>query len=408
MIYMDENLENSPESTLTNSIDQNNPQNSPESTLTNSIDQNNPQNSPESTLTNSIDENNLESTLTNSIDENNPESNLSNSIDENNPESNLTFEQKRRINFFEKDIIDDGLPSPLKDIHIYALYIYEKEKDNFKEHVEKAGIKLNYEFYLGANGYAFEEYFLNFIKKRKHEVINNPIYQKIKEIINGKKYYLKNEKQLGHTRSFINMIRNAKKNKYKKMCILESDVIFIKNFESRIKEYRDIINKSHLFYLGSNDNKLSISTDFLPFNPERSYDKIKKKKPNLNHDELLIEVEKKRVNHHKKRLKFTELIKKNNMLYETQGKYRPYCPYGTFAMIIDEAIYDKVLEVLELQIYPTDVLFFYIQHILDDEKFGTAFPNLVICDVSTSMILEDRNQEKFAEGRGWNLEYYYS
>ena len=317
-------------------------------------------------------------------------------------------ENKKKINYFEGNYDDDGSPSPLKDVHIYVLYIYEKEKVVFEEQMNKNGIKLNYSFYLGANGYAFKEYFHNFLRKRKEEVVDNPIYKKINEIINNKKFFLRNEKQLGHTRSFINMINNAKKNNYKKICILESDVIFIKDFEKRIKKYRDIIKNSSLFYLGSNDNKLSITTDFLPFNPEKSYEKIKRKKPNLSQEELLLEVEKKRVNHHKKRLKYSSLIEKNNEIFEKEGKYIPFCPYGTFAMIIDSSIFDKVLEVLELQVYPTDVLFFYIQHILEESKWGTAFPNLVICDVSTSMILDNRNQEKFAEGRGWNLDYYHS
>jgi len=77
-------------------------------------------------------------------------------------------------------------------------------------------------------------------------------------------------------------------------------------------------------------------------------------------------------------------------------------------MIIDESLFDIILEVLDLQIYPTDVLFFYVQSILKDDQWGVLFPNLIICDVSTSSILDDRNQEAFAVGRGWDLNYYNS
>lgn len=295
-----------------------------------------------------------------------------------------------------------------KDIHVYVLYIYEEEIKKFKNQMEKNNVKLDYSFYLGANGNAFKPYFPKFIKKRKEEVADNPIYKKLRDIIGGKKFYLKNEKQLGHTRSFINMIRNAKKNKYKKMCILESDVIFIKDFEEKIKEYQEIIEKTSLFYLGSNDNKISRTTNLFPFNEEISYSKICHKYPNLTEEEKLEMVEKKRENFHKKRLKYKDRIEKNNELLNSKKIYLPYCPYGTFAMIIDESIYDLVLEVLELHVYPTDVLFFYIQDILEEEKWAAAYPNLIIADVSHSYILQERHFEKFSEGRGWNLVDYFT
>ena len=297
---------------------------------------------------------------------------------------------------------------PFHNIYTYVLYITEKEKIKFKEHYNKCSYKFNYEFYLGANGYAFKLYFNNFLKKRKEEVKDNPIAIKIKDLIGGKKFYLKNEKQLGHIRSFINIIRNAKKNNYKKICILESDVIFHKNFEFLLKKNYNLIQSSSLLYLGSNDRSISITTNLLPFNPDKSYSKLKKKKPNLSQEELLAEVEKKRVSHHKKRLQFKDIINKNENYFKNEGKYIPVCPYGTFAMIIDESLFDIILEVLDLQIYPTDVLFFYVQSILKDDQWGVLFPNLIICDVSTSSILDDRNQEAFAEGRGWDLNYYNS
>jgi len=297
--------------------------------------------------------------------------------------------------------------NPMKKIHTYVLYIYEDEKNKFNEQKEKSNVKLDFEFYLGTNGYVFKQYFRDFLRKRISEVKDNPIFQRISEIINHKKFYLKNEKQLGHIRSFINIIRNAKKNKYKKICILESDVIFIKDFEKKIRIYDEVIKSSSLFYLGSNDKSISITTNLFLFDKKKSYDKIKKKKPNLSEEELLKEVEKKRLSNLKKRSRFSDLIKRNDEYFINERKYIANCPYGTFAMIIDEKIYDKILEVLDLQVYPTDVLFFYMQDILDEKEWCVSFPNLLIADVTHSYILQERHQEKFAEGRGWKLEDYH-
>lgn len=151
-----------------------------------------------------------------------------------------------------------------------------------------------------------------------------------------------------------------------------------------------------------------MTTNLFPFNQEKSYSKISHKHPKLSENEKIELIEKKKISFHKRRLKYKDLIEKNTQSLQEKGIYNPHCPYGTFAMIIDCSLYDKILEVLDLQIYPTDVLFFYIQDILDQNKWGVPFPNLIIADVSHSYILKQRHPDKFSEGRGWNLDEYYS
>lgn len=289
---------------------------------------------------------------------------------------------------------------------VYVLYIYEAEIEKFKEQYKKSKVDFNYQLFLGINGNLFHDYFRNFLSIRREEVKNNEIYKKLLSLINNKKYFLKNEKQLGHTRSFISILKNAKKNNYKKICILESDVIFINDFNERINKYQDLIKNSKLFYLGSNDSKIRRTTSLFPFDDERMLEKIIRERPKLSDEEYKELLEKKRQNYYKKRAIHKERIEQNNILLEAVGKYHAYCPYGTFAMIIDESLYDIILETLELQVFPTDVLFFYIQSILKEDEWGVAYPNMIIADVSHSYILQERHQEKFADGRGWDLEKY--
>jgi len=303
---------------------------------------------------------------------------------------------------------NESVKDIFKNIHVYVLYIYEEEIKKFTEQMDKNKIELDYEFYMGTNGSVFSTYFRNFLKKRKEEIKDNPIFLKIKNIINDKKYYLRNEKQLGHTRSFINIIRNAKKNKYKKICILESDVIFHKEFQNNLNKYINIINHSKLFYLGTNDSKINVTTDLITFDEEKIKKIILNKCPNFTYEQILNEINRKKNNYEKERLRFSDIIEKNNKMFKNYKIYIPFCPYGTFSMIIDESIYDLILEVLELQIYPTDVLFFYIQSVLEDEEWGVAFPNLTIADVSHSYILKNRNNKYFAISRGWELNDYYT
>ena len=263
---------------------------------------------------------------------------------------------------------------------IYILYITQNEINKFQKQMAANNLDIKYEFYLGTNGSAFKPYIQYFIKKRKNELKDNPIFRKINEIIDHKKYFIRNEKQLGHIRSFINIIRNAQKNNYKKICILESDALFHKDFQSLLQNYKETISTYPLFYLGSNDSRVKITNSF---------------------SEKLDIPEKKK--------QFTNLILKNYQLYQEKKVYQPHLPYGTFAMIIDQSLFQSVLDTLLLQIFPTDVLFFYIQHQLNESNinWGTAYPNLIIADVSKSSILEDRDPVKFAKSRGWILENYF-
>ena len=298
----------------------------------------------------------------------------------------------------QKELEEKIIPSDY--IHFYVLYIYEEELLKFLKNSKN--IEIKYSLFPGINGLAFEEYFPYFVKKRKKEIENNPIFLKILEIIQNKNYIIKNERQLGHIRSFINIIKNAKQKKYKKICILESDVIFSKNFSSKLKNYMNIINSTKLFYLGTNDSKLASTTNFIPFNDNNIKEKlISKKIPNF--DEEFI---KKKEEYLYKRLLFNEKIEENDRLIKN-NIYRPHYPNGTFAVIIDESIYDLILEVLELQIFPTDILFYYIQYYLKND-WCCAYPNIVIADVSSSYILQSRDMIKFSESRGWKLDDYIS
>lgn len=286
----------------------------------------------------------------------------------------------------------------------YILHINEKEKEIFKSNYEKAGLNFKYQFFEGINGNYFKNYIRYFIKKKKSELKENNIFKKINQITNGK-LYIRNEKQLGHIRSFQKIIKNAIKNNYDKICILESDVYFSIDFNERMKEYEKFKDKK-LFYLGSNDRNIRRTTSMFKFDEEKTLQSIKEKNEDLTEEEWNeILIHKRKNFYSKKKECYNDLIKKNDELL-LNNIYQSDCPYGTFAMIIDKSIFNMILDVLSIEIFPTDVLFFYIQHQIEDD-WCIAFPNIVIVDVTNSLILKARHQEKFAKSRFWKLKNYH-
>lgn len=289
---------------------------------------------------------------------------------------------------------------------VYVLYIYEKEKKKFLDHYNRSNCNFKFEFFLGVNGNIFSPYFSNLRNEKLEENRKSIIFQNILKLSNNKKLFIKNEKQLGHIRAFIKIFKDAKKNNFKKICILESDALFHKNFNQLLQNLSETISNSKLFYLGSNDTNIKYTTNLMPFNPENTIEKIKKKNPKISEEKLNLLLQKNKNKYITAKKNFSNLIKTNSLLLEKQQTYIPLIPYGTFAMIIDNSIFELILQTLSLQIFPTDVLFFHIQSKLNQKEYLTAFPNLIIADVSHSYILQDRDPEKFAETRGWNMKDY--
>jgi len=226
------------------------------------------------------------------------------------------------------------------------IVLYTKEDD--KERFKKYSLINDYIFIKGIIG--------NDFLKEFNEIKKNANYKYLP--IHFQKYFQKNKSilrtpgQFGHNLSFIKILKYAIKNNLPKITIYEFDVYFHKNFNNELKKYREIIEKSKLFYLGCSQKRFDFS-------------------------------------------------KINNKPY-----YHPKETDGTFAIIIDKSIYKEYLYYLEFFLLPSDMVLWYIQERYYDECF-VANPNLVIADLTKSSIKENRDQEIYSKKFNWYLPSFH-
>lgn len=150
---------------------------------------------------------------------------------------------------------------------------------------------------------------------------------------------LNNNYVLACLQSHIEIIKNAKYNKYKRILIFEDDVLFHMDFDARLQKLKSIDNWK-LLYLGASQYNWSVNfmDDF----------------------------------------------------------YQCKNTYGTFAYCINESIYDDILNFNKRKL-PIDNLLTTIQ----DEHCYVFYPNICIADVSESDIRSGRNQISHGSKMRW-------
>lgn len=146
------------------------------------------------------------------------------------------------------------------------------------------------------------------------------------------KSYMKTVGAFGHVHSIINILKDAIENKYNRILILEPDIHFSINFNSFVNPYLQLNYK--LLYLGASQNDWSI---------------INKTTEVLDHDRI----------------------------------YNANRTCGTFAIGIDNSIFNEYLEILKNLDNPSDTCLHPIQQKYKNECFVT-YPNLISCDVTKS------------------------
>jgi len=155
---------------------------------------------------------------------------------------------------------------------------------------------------------------------------------------------------LGCLLSHIRIIEDAKKNNYEKILILEDDIMIHKNFHNLFSVYYNKIDNWKLLYFGCSQKP-------------GSWYKVD--------------------------------IKDNY--------YKSIECNGTFAYAVDNSIYDDILECLTIKNDYVDTLLHNIQ-----SKYNcyTFIPNLIIADVSDSIIRGRRDENLNSEKMGWELIKY--
>lgn len=187
--------------------------------------------------------------------------------------------------------------------------------------------------------------------------INNNEYLKL--YIDRYKERTLNKNMISHIESIIKILKNALANNYKSITILEYDVFFHKDINKLIPDYQNLINNCDIIYLGSSQSYW--------FNPIT----MEKIEYNLNN-------------------KCSHYIANHSM--------------GTFAIILKQKVFNQYIELLESYIFTSDVALSVLS-----KKFNSVviYPNIVICDISKSTIMQNRNiKETFLKFK-WVLSNYF-
>lgn len=220
---------------------------------------------------------------------------------------------------------------------IYGVWIDEVEKKKLEYLANLYGIPIH--LFQGTNG---KEQLKNEFK----EYLLRPLSTEW-EIKAGKKRLTIGA--MGHLHSFIRIARDAIANNYKKILVLEADVIFHKNFFDL--NYKNTVEDFKVYYYGAgkwNDN-VFISSDSRFYHPNQTT--------------------------------------------------------GTFAIAFDQDILEECISEWSKYIEPTDVALWKVTDKYNSDCYVVS-PNLIICDVATSTTTSQRSQKELSKKFNWNLNDY--
>jgi GR25 family glycosyltransferase involved in LPS biosynthesis len=225
--------------------------------------------------------------------------------------------------------------------NIYIPYINNNELLNIKWKLEELSIKVT--FFKGYDGSLFKEY-NTFIKKQQEKK------QKDSSIINLTRG------QYGHITTFINIFKDAIKNNFNKILILEPDVYFSKNIQNIWKQYCELNYK--ILYLGASQNYYYKEQTWENINPVGNY-------------------------------------------------YNAYKTLGTFAIAFDSSIFNNVLDTISKYNVPTDIALFELQNKYNN--IYVCYPNIICCNVVCSTTSGLRSNKIIQTDRiiqcKWTLDY---
>lgn len=235
---------------------------------------------------------------------------------------------------------------------IFVLYQNDNEFNRFNNYVKNNKININYELIKSINFNSNDDYI--FLQKRK---VNFKDYNFNKYLDFFKNYKL-NENQISHSKSIINILKKSIENNYNSIVILEYDIILNKNIFNLLPNYKKIIHNSDIVYLGSSQhnwyNKI--------FNSKLEY-----------------------------------------YLNNKSPHYKASHSLGTFGIILKKNVFEIYIKYLELFLFSSDIILAIISY---NFKSIVIYPNLIICDLSSSTILEDRNMIRMSLKFKWNLNNY--
>jgi len=156
-----------------------------------------------------------------------------------------------------------------------------------------------------------------------------------------------NKNSLACLLSHLSLIKNAKRNNYKRILIFEDDVILCRQFKFSIQKIVNLEWK--MLYLGASQ------------------------------------------------FDWRDIVIENDF-------YRCKNTLGTFAYAIDSSMYDEIIQLLDTKSKSVDNLFSQIQSKTD--QCYVFYPNIVISDVENSDIRQSKNLLEYAKNVRWNIEMF--
>lgn len=235
--------------------------------------------------------------------------------------------------------------------NVYVLYQNDKEKERFTKYIEKSKIKINYEL-IKSIPCTDNDIIVNL--ERTINFSNNYFDLCLK---NYKDYKLNNN-QISHIKSICNILVDAINKNYDSICILEYDILINKEYNNILPKYKNLINNCDIIYLGSSQS--------FWYNP----------------------------------INYTTIDFRDN---EDSPYYIANHSLGTFSIILKKSVFSIYLEYLNLFLFSSDIILSIVS-----QKFKSIVinPNLIICDVTDSSILKNRDPEKTFLKFKWNKNSY--
>ena len=271
------------------------------------------------------------------------------------------------------------------------VYVLNLEKDLFKYRILERKLKekrIKHERFVGIDGWDGDrseeravENFGKIIHAYKDSELYSVVSKSAARIIGHGWGAYRSSGSMGCLVSHVNILKDALKNKYERILILQDDIYFHKEFEGLLEERLDSINKSSLFYLGATEHAEWMKDSHWWWrNPHWSRDQ-----------------------HKRGCYKVTEKT------------------LGMFAVIIDKKLFEPMIELVEFEILACDQSLAILGSVTLPEESFVSFPNLIMPDTShsntASETVGDRSFEsgeiwrggtdsKWAIEQGWDHNYY--
>lgn len=249
------------------------------------------------------------------------------------------------------------------DINIYFDNIYLMNLPNQKEKKHKVlnqlnKYKINIQLWNATNGYSEKN--IREFNEYSSKQVGNLICSQYNELekYRGSKF-ISSPGAWGYNKTMKSILEDAKKNEYKKILIIEDDIILDKDFHHKFNTFINSIDKDwKTIQLGAS---------------QYGWDEIE----NLDHA-------------------------------KTKGFYHSneITTCGSFALGLTHYTYDDILENISFMESPFDFLIMGSIYKKYKSKCFTCYPNIIIPDVSTSTIREGRDQLQHSKKMKWEIQNF--